>query len=886
MSFLKRMVGERKEKAPEPLKRREKTIGNYAIIKTIGEGRYGKVKLAEHIVTRKKVAVKIMKKAQMEAADLARIKRELRVMTVLDHPNIVKLYQVIDTPETTCIVMEFCSGGDLYDYISTYRRLSVPNALKLFRQIVAGLLYCHQHLVIHRDIKPENILLTEDLQVKIGDFGFSRSFNPHAAMETACGSLTYAAPEVIAGKGYLGPKADVWSLGCVLYVLLTGALPFDGANDFEVIPKIRKGKFQDSTFLNEDNMRELITCMLNPDPNKRANLEDIQKHPWTWSDKSMLAMLVRPFSNALTSRRKMGVRLGRVYGDAQSAQGQRVEEAGVESGDSELNDPTLPKEVRGSTRNRGKSMSDRNENNLIEPMRRKRKSGEMKPQNGAANAHQGGGGARTRAAAGRREGEPLYGTVYDSRSILGEYDEMDLVAMMAERMDEREMAELELELQMEIEAERSRRKSSSLASDEPDDDGDSRPGFESKEQSTVSDSGESSATGERRNRSRSVGSRKASNSLGSSSSSSSSSSSGGGGSGSGGGSGLVRGRSRKGSMGAHRSSNESGDRESSGSTNLSRPSHGSPSPSSSRESSGAHSTRREEAGAEPDRRNSRGKRVPDRLMKRDSKEDSKSGPPSPSSSSSTTSPLVSPSSSQSHMATVVGRDRSQSTAGATRDNIMSMLGFRPRTRDQRSQSVFEPPTVDASIIEEPVSGRGRSRSRSHSMSAAEEPPLDPANKKTTKWKKGSSRGSPLTNSQPASPSGDEEEEPGTQSPKRGGPSPASSIIERYARKKRASGSPQGMSNSAGVPATSSSGVSAVMTNSGELERRPTMLSRLKNITKKTPKNQQHLVMTRKRSFSTEDAINLAKERVLASREDIDNGTQEEDQEAALRHSTA
>jgi serine/threonine protein kinase len=145
--------GMRAGRNSEPLKRREKTIGNYAIIKTIGEGRYGKVKLAEHLVSRKKVAVKIMKKAQMEAADLARIKRELRVMTVLDHPNIVKLYQVIDTPETTCIVMEFCSGGDLYDYISTYRRLSVPNALKIFRQIVAGLLYCHQHLVIHRDVR-------------------------------------------------------------------------------------------------------------------------------------------------------------------------------------------------------------------------------------------------------------------------------------------------------------------------------------------------------------------------------------------------------------------------------------------------------------------------------------------------------------------------------------------------------------------------------------------------------------------------------------------------------------------------------------------------------------------------------------------------------------
>jgi len=178
MSFLKRMVGERNKSPPgnllkfflgvlgwaslsrilfavqDAMPRREKTVGNYVLIKMIGEGRYGKVKLAEHVVTRKKAAVKIMKKSKMEASDLARIKRELRVMTVLDHPNIVKLYQVIDTPETTCIVMEFCSGGDLYDYISTYRRLTVQSALNIFRQIVAGLLYCHQHLVIHRDVTP------------------------------------------------------------------------------------------------------------------------------------------------------------------------------------------------------------------------------------------------------------------------------------------------------------------------------------------------------------------------------------------------------------------------------------------------------------------------------------------------------------------------------------------------------------------------------------------------------------------------------------------------------------------------------------------------------------------------------------------------------------
>jgi len=100
------------------------------------------------------VAIKIMKKASLEDTDLARIQRELRIMTILDHPNIVKLYQVIDTPDTTSIIMEFCEGGDLYDYISEYRRLPVEDALKIFRQIVAGLLYCHQHFVIHRDVMP------------------------------------------------------------------------------------------------------------------------------------------------------------------------------------------------------------------------------------------------------------------------------------------------------------------------------------------------------------------------------------------------------------------------------------------------------------------------------------------------------------------------------------------------------------------------------------------------------------------------------------------------------------------------------------------------------------------------------------------------------------
>ncbi|KAL6067644.1 MAP microtubule affinity-regulating kinase 1 [Balamuthia mandrillaris] len=315
MAFIKKRLSEKRKlslskDAFTTSRGREKQIGNYVLGQTIGEGRYGKVKLAKMKETGQVVAVKIMKKANLEKADLIRIKRELRIMTLLDHPNIVQLYQVIDTPDTTSIVMEYCEGGDLYDFISTYRRLSLPEALRIFRQIVAGLLYCHQHYVIHRDIKPENLLLTPDRQVKIGDFGFSRSFNPHDAMETACGSLTYAAPEVIAGKGYLGPKADVWSLGCVLYVLLTGSLPFDGANDFEVIPKIRKGKFQDSEYLDEGNMRELITCMLNPDPQKRANLEDIQKHPWTWSDKSMLAMLVRPFANAITERR---IRAWQVY---------------------------------------------------------------------------------------------------------------------------------------------------------------------------------------------------------------------------------------------------------------------------------------------------------------------------------------------------------------------------------------------------------------------------------------------------------------------------------------------------------------------------------------------------------------------------------------------
>eukprot|EP01101_Sappina_pedata_P002286 TRINITY_DN12530_c0_g1_i1.p1 TRINITY_DN12530_c0_g1~~TRINITY_DN12530_c0_g1_i1.p1 ORF type:complete len:678 (+),score=167.94 TRINITY_DN12530_c0_g1_i1:61-2094(+) len=277
-------------------------LTDYTFGKTLGEGRYGKVKLATSVKTGQNFAVKILKKELISnPADIARIQRETQILTQLNHPNIIKLYDVIETRSHISIIMEFAQGGDLYQYVTNQSggKLEMLEAIRVFRQMICGIRYCHQHLVVHRDLKLENIFLDSSKNVKIGDFGFSRSFSPGDALSTACGSLHYAAPEIISGKRYIGSEADVWSLGVIFYSILCGHLPFDAMTDSELAKKILRGQRASLNNVPQDGLREIIAGMLCVNPKERTTIPSIQRHPAIWLDKPLISSLVRPFATVL-----------------------------------------------------------------------------------------------------------------------------------------------------------------------------------------------------------------------------------------------------------------------------------------------------------------------------------------------------------------------------------------------------------------------------------------------------------------------------------------------------------------------------------------------------------------------------------------------------------
>jgi MAP/microtubule affinity-regulating kinase len=190
------------------------------------------------------VAIKIIDKNKLDKATSKKLFREVRIMRLLNHKNIVKLYEVIDTPDELFLVMEYVSGGEIFDYLVAHGRMKEKDARKQFRQIAGAVAYCHSLHIIHRDLKAENLLLDENMNVKIADFGFSNQFSPGQKLNTWCGSPPYAAPELFQGKEYSGPEVDVWSLGVVLYVFVCGSLPFDGSNLAKLRARVIAGKYQ------------------------------------------------------------------------------------------------------------------------------------------------------------------------------------------------------------------------------------------------------------------------------------------------------------------------------------------------------------------------------------------------------------------------------------------------------------------------------------------------------------------------------------------------------------------------------------------------------------------------------------------------------------------
>ncbi|KAG7901005.1 hypothetical protein KL907_004449 [Ogataea polymorpha] len=254
-------------------------IGKYQIVKNLGEGSFGKVKLAYHTGTGQRVALKMINRKTLSKSDMqGRIEREISYLRLLRHPHIIKLYDVIKSKDEIIMVIEY-AGKELFDYIIQHGRMKEDEARRFFQQIIAAVDYCHRHKIVHRDLKPENLLLDDQLNVKIADFGLSNIMTDGNFLKTSCGSPNYAAPEVISGKLYAGPEVDVWSCGVILYVMLCGRLPFDD----ELIPALFK-KISNGVYTLPHDLspgaKNLLTKMLVVNPLNRITIKEIMEDEW------------------------------------------------------------------------------------------------------------------------------------------------------------------------------------------------------------------------------------------------------------------------------------------------------------------------------------------------------------------------------------------------------------------------------------------------------------------------------------------------------------------------------------------------------------------------------------------------------------------------------
>ncbi|ODH48364.1 CAMK/CAMKL/KIN1 protein kinase [Paracoccidioides brasiliensis] len=265
--------------------------GQWALGKTIGAGSMGKVKLAKNLETGEQVAVKIIPRhsteehrgnRDTERADRSkeiRTAREAAIVTLLNHPYVCGMRDVVRTNYHWYMLFEYVNGGQMLDYIISHGKLKEKQARKFARQIASALDYCHKNSIVHRDLKIENILISKTGDIKIIDFGLSNLYSPKSQLKTFCGSLYFAAPELLQARQYIGPEVDVWSFGIVLYVLVCGKVPFDDQSMPQLHAKIKKGVVEYPQGLSSD-CRHIISRMLVTDPKQRANLNEILNHPW------------------------------------------------------------------------------------------------------------------------------------------------------------------------------------------------------------------------------------------------------------------------------------------------------------------------------------------------------------------------------------------------------------------------------------------------------------------------------------------------------------------------------------------------------------------------------------------------------------------------------
>ena len=257
-------------------------IGDFKIGAKLGQGTFSKVCQGIHMPTGEKVAIKIMSKDQIkEKSDQIRIEKEINIQKKLHHQNIVQQYAIIETKTTIYIISEYCSGGELFDYIVSKRKLYEVEACRIYQQLISGLEYLHKQRICHRDLKPENLLFDSKHILKIADFGLSNDYHK-GKLSTPCGSPCYAAPEMVTGKKYSGSSVDIWSSGIVLYTMVCGFLPFEDDNQNILFGKIAKGLFSLPSFLSA-SCKDLLKKILVTDPKKRYGFEEIKHHTWFMS---------------------------------------------------------------------------------------------------------------------------------------------------------------------------------------------------------------------------------------------------------------------------------------------------------------------------------------------------------------------------------------------------------------------------------------------------------------------------------------------------------------------------------------------------------------------------------------------------------------------------
>jgi len=264
-------------------------IGKYQVVQILGQGSCATVCLVRHTVTSAQYACKLVAREMLQRAkSLETFERELRILASLTHPNIVKMYDVVYMPDSIGIITEYCSGGDMLQYVNGIGGLIESNAARLFLQLSSAIQYLHDRSICHRDIKLENILLDDQFNVKLCDFGVCREQSQNALLETLCGSPMYMAPELVMREDYDGHKADIWALGIVLYAMCAGSMPWDPQNQIELHEAIVNGDiFFPTTFTYA--LTGLLCGMLTKDPAQRYTIADVMKSDWLRANTRTLA---------------------------------------------------------------------------------------------------------------------------------------------------------------------------------------------------------------------------------------------------------------------------------------------------------------------------------------------------------------------------------------------------------------------------------------------------------------------------------------------------------------------------------------------------------------------------------------------------------------------